>query len=562
MIKPARPENEAQRLEALRSLNVLDTPAEERYDRILRELAERLDVPLAYLATIDADRQWIKSEVGGMVCEGDRDTSFCGHTILGTEPLIVPDAERDRRFADNPMVTGPPHLRFYAGFPLTTPDGHNVGSLSVADCRPRQLDAADLEVLGAFAARVQRHLNAKPKVFISYSHRDEEWKDRLVCHLSVLQKQGLVHLWDDRRIGAGDAWHDEIVEAMESSSVAVLLVSANFLTSKFILEVEVPRLLARRDREGIRIVPVVIKPCAWKQVEWLQRLNLYPADGRPLSAGGEHEVDSLLTDLASTILEQSRQAPKAPSLRHGMRLADASGCPIELQVAPRAAADPPEAPADGRPEPPQPAPRGVRLAVTRTTATEEPPEWFAFRRQRVEIGRNPACGLPLNDEQKIVSCRHAAIAAEEDGHYLTDLGSKNFTYLNGESLEPDRRYRLEPGDVIGIAEFEIRFEVIEAPVAQEVEGTAFEDGYLNPFQQDALVLANVLQCIAERYDREAPGRRDDALEEAIAGVLEAGGTHPVQERIARLLAARDDRPSAAAPAAPSYPRLAAAAAGG
>lgn len=528
MIKPAIPEDEDRRLAALRSLNVLDTPNEERYDRVVRKLAELLDVPIAYLALIDANRQWLKSEVGGMQCEVDRGVSFCGHTILGTEPLVIPDATQDPRFADNPMVTGEPYIRFYAGFPLDGGEGHHVGTLCVADHQPRRLDTDDFELLSAFATRIAGKLTARPNVFISYSHRDEEWKDRLLCHLSVLREQQLLHLWDDRRIGAGDAWEMEIQEAMESSNVAILLISANYLTSEFILSVEVPRLLSRRDGEGLQIVPVVIKPCLWKQVEWLQRMNLYPKDGNPLSAGSDHEVDHLLAEFASVVLDKSRQAPKAPPPDQRMQLAEPA--------------------ADPRPRPPDPAeeetvqqerpPALVRLAVTREGEADAQPEWFAFRRRRVVIGRHPSCDLPLTDRQKVVSSRHAEIVAGDDGHYLTDLGSKNFTYLNGERLEPQRPYLLGSGNVIGISEFEIRFEVHDLPASLDETGTVFTHSYLNPFVGDAVQLAQLLRAVAERYQGEAPSRRDDALKEALAAALEGTPGHKAHRVVGRLLSRR------------------------
>lgn len=108
---------------------------------------------------------------------------------------------------------------------------------------------------------------SKPTVFISYSHKDEAWKDRLTSHLGVLQHEGLLDPWDDRRIGAGEDWRQEIEDAMNRASVAVLLVSADFLTSKFILGEEVPRLLERREKEGLKIFPVIIRPCAWDDVK-------------------------------------------------------------------------------------------------------------------------------------------------------------------------------------------------------------------------------------------------------------------------------------------------------
>ena len=149
---------------------------------------------------------------------------------------------------------------------------------------------------------------SKPTVFISYSHLDEEWKDWLVRHLAVSQKQGHLELWHDRMIGAGEDWERQIQEAMNAASVAILLVSANSLTSDFILRDEVSRLLDRRAREGLRIFPVVIKPCDWEAVDWLRRMNLRPKDGKPLSGGSEHEVDQALAEIARevrTLLNQT-----------------------------------------------------------------------------------------------------------------------------------------------------------------------------------------------------------------------------------------------------------------
>ena len=140
-----------------------------------------------------------------------------------------------------------------------------------------------------------------PTVFISYSHKDEEWKDRLVTHLGVLQQEGLLGVWDDRRIEVGADWYPEIERAMQAASVAVLLVSANFLTSQFIIGEEVPRLLQRRAQQGVRIFPVIVKPCAWKQVSWLSRLQVRPRDGRPLSGGTEYQIDVDLAAIAEEI---------------------------------------------------------------------------------------------------------------------------------------------------------------------------------------------------------------------------------------------------------------------
>ena len=151
-----------------------------------------------------------------------------------------------------------------------------------------------------------------PTLFISYSHKDEDWKDRLVAHLGVLESQGMLDLWDDRRIEAGDDWYAGIEAAMDRACVAVLLVSANFLTSKFILNVEVPRMLQRSNEESFRVFPVIAKPCVWKQVPWLVKMQLRPKYGRPLSGGNEHQIDTDLAAIAeevAAIILRGRAAP-------------------------------------------------------------------------------------------------------------------------------------------------------------------------------------------------------------------------------------------------------------
>lgn len=142
---------------------------------------------------------------------------------------------------------------------------------------------------------------SSPTVFISYSHKDEDWKDRVCSQLGVLVQQGLVATWDDRRIAVGDDWKPEIEKAMASAKAAVLLISANFLTSNFILNDEVPKLLERRDEEGVRIIPVIVKPCAWQTVPWLAKLQCRPKDGRALSSGDENQIDQDLADLSLEI---------------------------------------------------------------------------------------------------------------------------------------------------------------------------------------------------------------------------------------------------------------------
>jgi GAF domain-containing protein len=159
MIPAPVPPNEAERIAALYSLLILDTPPELRFDKIVEFAAREFDAPIALITLVDQDRQWFKSSVGmGEVCETARDISFCGHAILRGDILVVPDALQDPRFADNPLVIGPPQLRFYAGAPLLMPNGYALGTLCVIDTRPRDFDQTDLAILSTLRQLVVQQL--------------------------------------------------------------------------------------------------------------------------------------------------------------------------------------------------------------------------------------------------------------------------------------------------------------------------------------------------------------------------------------------------------------------
>ena len=119
----------------------------------------------------------------------------------------------------------------------------------------------------------------------------------------MLKRQGLLSVWDDRRIRTGTDWNEQIRQAAERAKVAVLLISADFLASDFIINEEIPLLLERRDAEGLEIFPLLIKPCGWQHVDWLARMNLRPRDGRPVSTGSEAEIESDLVDFASELAQ-------------------------------------------------------------------------------------------------------------------------------------------------------------------------------------------------------------------------------------------------------------------
>lgn len=152
---------EADRLAALRRYDVLDTPPEEQFERIVRLAARWFDVPISLVTLLSENRLWFKACKGLDRCETAREVSFCKHNIYDEEVLVVEDATQDPRFRDNPMVTGPPGIRFYAGAPLIAPGGHVVGSLCVIDTEPRDAGAMDFEALKDMAAIVVDELELR-----------------------------------------------------------------------------------------------------------------------------------------------------------------------------------------------------------------------------------------------------------------------------------------------------------------------------------------------------------------------------------------------------------------
>lgn len=150
------PVDEEERLETLRSLDLLDTDPEELFEKVVDAAKRITDVPVALVSLVDEERQWFKARRGLEVCETNRNISFCAHALHHTEPFIVEDAGDDRRFAQNPLVTDEPHVRFYAGFPLRI-DDQVIGALCVMDREPRQLDDLQMDKMHNLA----RHLETE-----------------------------------------------------------------------------------------------------------------------------------------------------------------------------------------------------------------------------------------------------------------------------------------------------------------------------------------------------------------------------------------------------------------
>ena len=160
-MKPPLPANEQRRLEALRRYEVLDTPSEPMFDDIAFIASVIAQTPIALMSLIDSERQWFKARVGLDSTETPREHAFCSYTILGDDTMIVEDARQDARFANNPLVTASPHIRFYAGAPLSDREGNALGSLCVIDQKPRTLDETQQKALAALSRSLIKHLELK-----------------------------------------------------------------------------------------------------------------------------------------------------------------------------------------------------------------------------------------------------------------------------------------------------------------------------------------------------------------------------------------------------------------
>lgn len=174
MKHPAFPENEADRLQALERLQLIHTPAEERFDRITRLASRLLNAPIALVSLVTEDKQWFKSRQGLNAIETGREISFCGHAILNEDTFVIPNALKDPDFRDNPLVTGPPDIRFYAGQPLHF-EQMRIGTLCVIDTKPRHMRPADYDSLKSLGHFLELEINA-------WHQERNSFLQKILCH--------------------------------------------------------------------------------------------------------------------------------------------------------------------------------------------------------------------------------------------------------------------------------------------------------------------------------------------------------------------------------------------
>ena len=197
---PAMPENEAARLEALHRYRILDTEPERSFDDLTLLASHICGTPMALISLVDADRQWFKSRIGIPISETARAVSFCAHAINHRDLFIVPDARHDERFRDNQLVTGAPEIRFYAGAPLVTPDGHALGTLCVLDRVARTLSREQLEALTALCHQTEAQLELRRHVLELEQALEE--RDRAQAEQATLINELRAAHADVRRLSA------------------------------------------------------------------------------------------------------------------------------------------------------------------------------------------------------------------------------------------------------------------------------------------------------------------------------------------------------------------------
>jgi len=247
MKAPVIPDNEDARMAELGKLDIVYSPAEERFDRITRLARRVFNVPVALVSLIYEDVQWFKSNQGLLQSESPREVSFCGHAILGNDTFVVPDAASHPDFSDNPLVIGEPFVRFYAGQPIKF-GGYNLGTLCVIDQQPRELSPSDFDSLRSLACWVETELK-----YDMFSKSQLE----LISKVNTLERKSLINsvtgTWNQR--GIEDVLARELSRSSrERDQTTVMLVQVNSLDEDQDAHINaaVKKEVAQRVRSSIR----------------------------------------------------------------------------------------------------------------------------------------------------------------------------------------------------------------------------------------------------------------------------------------------------------------------
>ncbi len=221
-MKAPLPDNEATRLDALHQYEILDTGPEQAYDDLTRLAAHICGTPTAMISLTDTDRQWFKSKVGLEVSEAPRELAFCAHAILQRDLFVVRDAEQDVRFFDNPLVTGGPKIRFYAGAPLVSADNLALGTLCIIDYAPRDLTSEQEEALEILARQVVTQLQLRKNLAIVEKALQERQQSELALRESEEKYRLLIDLSPTTIAVLSEGKFEYINTARSNASLACL----------------------------------------------------------------------------------------------------------------------------------------------------------------------------------------------------------------------------------------------------------------------------------------------------------------------------------------------------
>lgn len=321
MIPAPTPHNESERLRALRACEILETESDRGFDELVELASQIFDVPIALVSLIDEDRQWFKAKVGLTVCETGRDVSFCGHAVAARELLVVNDARADERFADNPFVTEPPHIRFYAGAPLIDDEGHALGTLCLIKDEPRDFTDEEAETLRLLAKQVSDHikLHVAIRSTQSYQQRLEEKVWRRTEQLAQSREE-VVHCL----ARAGEYRDDDTGNHVRRvSQYTRLMCEALGLPER---DVDMISLAATLHDVGKIGVPdkILLKPAKLSDTEF-KAMQAHTTSGAGIIRGmddptsNEHDDESGLLELACEIAMTHHEMYDGSGYPHGLR---------------------------------------------------------------------------------------------------------------------------------------------------------------------------------------------------------------------------------------------------
>ena len=315
------PSNESERLATLQSYHILDTLPEQEYDDIVAIASHICDTPIALVSIVDANRQWFKARVGVDVDQTDRDAAFCAHAILNeTEVLDVPDATEDPRFADNPLVTGEPHIRFYAGSPLVTPDGVALGTLCVIDSQRRELTTVQKKSLRALGRQVTALLELRRRTnHLEFYRKELERSNRELQEFAYIAShdlkeplRGISNLADFLVEDHGDELSEEATDRIQS--VKRLTDRMQTLISRLLQYARVGSVVEKHEPVDLMAVVDFVRQSLASQIE-SEDVSIQ-CDSLPTVAGEKFLIEELFQNLVSNAIKYNESASKVIRIGH------------------------------------------------------------------------------------------------------------------------------------------------------------------------------------------------------------------------------------------------------